>query len=409
MGCNRASPGYINQVARDETTVFDGPALTQMVRRPGFSEFDWGQPDPSLLPVEGIRRATAAALDEFGPTALVYGAAEGPWPLLYWIRERLQQTEGLPIDASEIVGTSGNSDGLDQICTLFTTPGDTVLVESPTYHLALRIMRDHRLDLRPVPMDAHGLRVDRLQALLDELPREGRTPRLLYTVPTFHNPSGTSLSLDRRQALVNLAAQHGLLIVEDDVYRELAYDGPPLPSLYALAPRGVVMRLGSFAKSLAPGLRLGWINGSAEQTHRIADSGLRDSGGSTNFYAGMVVSAFCRSGDFERHVTRLKNVYRERRDVLLSSLAEQLPAGCSVNVPGGGYFVWVMLPKGILGHELARHADGYRVGFIPGRTFSIDEAGDRALRLAFSLMTPDALVEGARRLGALIRDQAAGG
>jgi DNA-binding transcriptional MocR family regulator len=164
------------------------------------------------------------------------------------------------------------------------------------------------------------------------------------------------------------------------------------------------MRLGSFAKSLAPGLRLGWINGSAEQTHRIADSGLRDSGGSTNFYAGMVVSAFCRSGDFDRHVTKLKSVYRERRDVLVQSLAEHLPAGCSFDTPGGGYFVWVRLPKGRLGHELARRADDYRVGFIPGRTFSIDEAGDHALRLAFSLMTPEALVEGARRLGVLIRD-----
>ena len=131
-----------------------------MVRRPRFSEFESGQPDPGLLPVDGIRHATAAALEEFGPTALVYGAAGGPWPLLHWIRQRLHEAEGLPIEVSEIVGTAGNSDGLDQICTLFTTPGDIVLVESPTYHLALRIMRDHRLDLRPVPMDEQGLRVE---------------------------------------------------------------------------------------------------------------------------------------------------------------------------------------------------------------------------------------------------------
>src|SRR5690606_32787408 len=193
-----------------------------MVRRPGFSEFEWGQPDPDLLPVEGIRRATNAALNEFGPTALVYGAAEGPWPLLHWIRERIATTEAIPIDTSEIVGTAGNSDGLDQICTLFTTPGDTVIVESPTYHLALRIMRDHSLDLRPAPIDGHGLMVDQLAALLDELSREGRAPRFLYTIPTFHNPTGATLSLDRRRALVDLAAERGLLIVEDDVYRELA-------------------------------------------------------------------------------------------------------------------------------------------------------------------------------------------
>lgn len=392
----------------DETTLSDGPALTQMVRRPGFSEFDWGQPDPDLLPVDGIRRATAAALDEFGPTALVYGAAEGPWPLLHWIRDRIRQAEGVTVDVDEIVGTGGNSDGLDQICTLFTGPGDTVLVESPTYHLALRIMRNHRLDLVPVPMDGNGLRVDRLEAILDTLAREGRAARLLYTIPTFHNPTGVTLGLERRRALVGMAAARNLLIVEDDVYRELAYDEAAPPSLYALAPRGTVIRLGSFAKSLAPGLRLGWLNGSAEQAHRIADSGLRDSGGSTSFYAGMVVGAFCRAGDFDRHVARLKAEYRERRDTLVSSLVAELPDGCAVDAPGGGYFLWITLPDGMQGHDLTRCADRHRVSFVAGRTFAIDQAGDRALRLAFSLMKPDALVEGARRLGALLRDQAAG-
>lgn len=389
-----------------EKTLTEDPVLTQMVRRPGFSEFEWGQPDPELLPVEGIRRATSAALDEFGPTALVYGAAAGPWPLLHWLRERIARAEGIPVDTSEIVGTAGNSDGLDQICTLFTTPGDTVIVESPTYHLALRIMRDHRLDLRPVPIDGSGLNVDRLAALLDELSREGRAPRFLYTIPTFHNPTGATLSLDRRRALVDLAAERGLLIVEDDVYRELAYDGPAPPSLYSMAPRGLVMRLGSFAKSLAPGLRLGWLNASAEQAHCIADSGLRDSGGSTSFYTGMVVGAFCRSGDYDRHIIRLANAYRERRDVLLASLAAELPPGCSVDAPGGGYFLWVRLPEGMSGHDLAARADDYRVGFVPGRTFSVDGAEDNAIRLAFSLMAPEALAEGARRLGALVRNRA---
>lgn len=377
-----------------------------MARRDGFVELSWGQPDPDLLPVDEMRRATEAALAEFGPSLLAYGAAEGPWPLLEWIHDRARTTEGLETSLDEIVGTAGNSDALDQICTLFTQPGDIALVESPTYHLALRIMRDHHLDLQPIPLDAHGLQVDVLESRLDELARAGRTPRLLYTIPTFHNPAGISLDAGRRRALVDLAVRHDILIVEDDVYRELAFDAPAPSSLFSLAPRGRVMRLGSFAKSLAPGLRLGWITCSAADAHRIADSGLRDSGGSTNFYTGMVVSALCRAGHFDRHVQRLRTEYASRRDVLTEALSAHLPPGCSFAQPEGGFFVWVQLPDTVDTATLAPHAERHKVTFVPGDPFCIDGRGTHAVRLAFSLLKPAELVDGARRLGAAIGDAA---
>jgi 2-aminoadipate transaminase len=269
------------------------------------------------------------------------------------------------------------------------------------------VMHDHRLDLRAVPMTAEGLDVQALEQLLEALAREGKRARLLYTIPTFHNPTGFSLAAPARRTLVELAVRHGFLIVEDDVYRELAYDRPALPSLFGMAPRGTVLRMGSFAKTLAPGLRLGWLNASAAQVRRLADGGLRDSGGSPNFFAGMMVAALCESGVFDRQVSRLKGEYRMRRDVLAAALIEHLPNTFSFAVPGGGFFMWLQGPPELDAERLAARAEAHKVTFIPGGRFCIDGGGRSALRLAFSQMKPGDLAEGARRLGDAIREELA--
>lgn len=380
----------------------DAPQSTQMVLREGFREFTWGQPDADLLPVETMQRATAAALTAFGADALAYGAAEGAVPLLAWIADRVERTEGVRIALDECIGTAGNSDAIDQICTLFTAPGDVAIVESPTYHLAVRILRDHRLDLRAVPVDEHGLQVDMLRQTLDDLARAGTRAKLLYTIPTFHNPSGVNLSAERRRALVDLAVEHSLLVIEDDVYRELAYDEAAPASLFSLAPRGTVMRLGTFSKTLAPGLRLGWINGAAAALRRIVDGGLRDSGGGPSFYAGMVVAGLCRSGEFDPQLARVRAAYRARRDALVHALDASLPAGCTFVTPAGGFFLWVTLPPRVDAENLLKRAEAHKVTFIPGNRFCIDGRGTNQLRLAFSQMKPDALEDGARRLAAAI-------
>jgi DNA-binding transcriptional MocR family regulator len=310
------------------------------------------------------------------------------------------------VSLEECIGTAGNSDAIDQVCTLFTRPGDIAFVESPTYHLGLRILQDHHLDLRPVPTDAEGLRVDILAEHLQQLSAAGQRARLLYTIPTFHNPTGVNLSAARRRALVDLAVEHGLLVLEDDVYRELAYDGAAPPSLFGLAPRGTVIRMGSFAKSLAPGLRLGWINCSADQARRFADGGLRDSGGAPSFCAAMMVAALCRAGDFDRHGDRLRASYRERRDALARALRDTLPSGAGFAVPQGGYFIWVTLPSRFDAEALLSRADEYRVTYLPGTRVSLDGANRHALRLSFALMKPAQLVEGARRLGRVFASDA---
>ncbi len=387
-------------------SILDIPQSTQLVLRPGLIELNWGQPDPALLPADAVSRAAVAMLGKMGGEALSYGAAGGAGPLLAWIRERIRQTEGQTLSLDEIVTTAGNSDSVDQICTLFTRPGDVVIVESPTYHLALRIMNDHPLTLAPAPVDEDGLQVEAVAARVRELKAQGKTVRMLYTIPTYHNPTGISLSEARRRALIELAVAEGFLIVEDDVYRELFYDTPPPPSLWSQAPRGAVLRMGSFAKSLAPGLRLGWLNGSPEQVRRLTDSGLRDSGGGLNHFAAMAVGELCLSGDFDKHVEIFKSKYRERRDALLAALAEHLPASCSWTKPGGGFFIWITLPENLDAAALAPLAEEAGVTYIPGVRFHLDGRGHNTLRLAFTLYPPAELAKAARCLGQAIRQYA---
>jgi DNA-binding transcriptional MocR family regulator len=371
----------------------------QLVLRPGIIDLGWGHPDPALMPIEAMRHATAAALDVYGADALMYGADPGAGPLRSWLAERIGQREGRTPAPAEIMITGGSSHGLDQLCTLCTQPGDIVLVESPTYHLAVRILRDHPLELVPVPADQHGVQVEPVAATLAGLQREGRRARMLYTVPTFHNPTGASLSMERREALVKLAAEHNLLIVEDDVYRELAYDGDAPPSLWSMAAPGTVARLGSFAKSLAPGLRLGWLTADAALVRRIVGGGLLDSGGGLNHFTALAVAQMGMLGLFDEQVARLRATYRARRDALLDALMEYLPHGCTWTKPHGGFFVWVRLPEGTDAAALLPRAEAAGVSYVPGARFHLDGRGANTLRLAFSLYAEDDLREGARRLG----------
>jgi 2-aminoadipate transaminase len=379
-------------------------SAVQMVLRDGWAEFVFGQPHPSLLPVTAMQRAAHDAFATFGSAPLAYGSPEGVWPLLDWQRRRTAAHEHIDLSPEEIIGTAGNSQGLDEVCTLFTRPGDIVFVESPTYHLALKTLRDHQLDLQPVPLDDEGLRVDLLESALVALEADGKQARALYTIPTFHNPTGISLSRERREQLVALAERHQLLIIEDDVYRELWFDAPPPPSLFAMAPRGRVIRLGSYSKTLAPGLRLGFVTCSSAQALTFADSGVRDSGGAPSFAIGMMVATLCESGAFDAHLEVLRHSLRTRRDALLQALDRELPPGCLFTRPGGGYFIWLTLPPAVTVDQLMPAADRHRVSLVPGTSVCIDGRGQHQLRLAFSLLAPEEMADGVRRIAAAIAD-----
>lgn len=375
----------------------------QIVRRPGIVEFGWGHPAPDLLPAEGLARAAALTLGRDWQAALTYGYDQGPGRLIEQVRQRLGRVEGLAPPAGQLMITGGISQALDMLCAQLSRPGDVVLVGAPTYHLALRIFRDRGLRAVVVPSDVQGLHVDAAEALLGMLRGRGERVAFLYTVASFSNPSGATLSAERRAALAALARQAGLMIIEDDAYGELWFDVPPPPSIYSLAPGGPIVRVGSYSKVLAPGLRLGWMLADPALVRRCAGSGVLDSGGGVSHFAAHLVSAFIELGLLDPHVERLRASLRARRDALLTVLARDMPAGCTWNPPLGGFFVWLKLPEGRDSADLLPAAEAAGVSYLPGRLFFAEGGGQGFLRLSFSLLPEEELVAGAARLGGLLR------
>jgi DNA-binding transcriptional MocR family regulator len=377
------------------------PSGTQTPLRAGIIELAVGEPDPALLPRDLIRAAAGRALADPGDALLSYGSREGPARLREAVARRAATTEGLRQGAGDLLVSAGNSQALELTLATLTTPGDVVLVEDPTYHLALGIVRDHPVEVVAVPLNGEGIETDALEAVLARLRKTGRRARLLYTVPTFDNPTGVSLAEPRRRRLLELATAHDVVVVEDDVYRELTYDGPAPLSLRATDTSAPVVRLGSFSKSLAPGLRLGWIDARADLRERLAGAGVLESGGCVAQFAAGVVARVLETEDYDAHVAILRRTYTARRDALVRALREHLPAGYRFAVPAGGYFVWVALPDGLSASELLPRAEALGVSFAPRARFCLGGADD-GFRLSFTLYDEAALAEGARRLGAAI-------
>lgn len=364
--------------------------MIQFEHRAGILDLSWGHPRPDLLPV----REWAAATTHLDWRALTYGAPAGPGPLL----------ESLG-DPDRTFVTGGASHGLSLLTQLLSTPGDPVLVDSPTYHLAFPILTadartlHHIPPLPPVPAPEPTGPVTplpELAGLIRRLRGEGRRVSLLYLVPTFGNPTGRSLSIPQRHQLIEVARAEGLTIAEDDTYRELAYDGPAPPSLWEIAGGAPVVRLGSFAKTVAPGLRLGWINADPEIIRRLTGLGYVHSGGGVNHTAAVTMAAFRAGGGYQRHVAGVRDEYRTQRDALVSALREN---GAEVGSPGGGWFVWMALPSGISAADLLPVAERHGVSFVPGTRFWADGSGgtDR-IRLSFSHLPAEDLRTAAHRL-----------
>ena len=370
-----------------------------MALRPGLIDLGLGHPDPSMLPVEALRMSADRAFARFGVHGLNYGWAAGPGPLLDWLRARVATHEGRSVRPDQIALSAGISQALDLLLTLNCKPGDAALVESPVYHLAVRVLRDHPLRIEAVASDAEGLDPQQFADAIWRLRAVGAHPRVLYCVPTHNNPSGRSWTLARRRAIVEIAAHEGVLILEDDAYRELTYEQVAPPSLWSMAPEGVVARMGSFSKSLAPGLRVGWITASAAIIQGVTNSGLFDSGGGIAQFPATVIAAYLADHDFDAHVMRLQHAYRQRRDTLLGALAQVAP-GCVVNAPAGGFFAWVRIPGAVDQDVLFARAEAGGVSFIRGARFYAGDAtpGRNHIRLCFAMLDLEQLREGAHRL-----------
>ncbi len=371
---------------------------TQIDRSATLINFGIGQPGFDLLPHEILRRAAAARFAEGDNEFLNYGYEQGDERFRLALAGFLSSQYGLPVDAETLMITAGASQALDQICTLYTQPGDTIFVEEPSYFIVLRILLDdHKLNAVPIPTDEHGLDVDALEAAL----RQHR-PKLLYTIPTFQNPTGRTLPAERRDRLVALADQHNFMIVADEVYHPLSYgDAPPAP-LAAQIESGHVLSIGSFSKILAPGLRLGWVQSRPNHVARFVESGLVDSGGGLNHFTSNIVRVVLEEGWQGDYLETLRQTFRARIRVMDAALRE---TGLSAQwrIPDGGYFFWLTFDEAVNTADLLPLAQAAGVGFLPGSKCSSRGELNHCLRLSFAHYDEAIIIEGIRRLGQILQ------
>ena len=381
----------------DRTSTSPVREILALTQRPGVVSFAGGLPAPELFDVTGLREAFAAVLaDECAGRTLQYSTTEGDPALRSVIAERLT-ARGLDTDARDVLITSGSQQALTLVATVLLEPGDRVLVEEPSYLAALQCFALARAVVVPVPCDDDGLDPD----ALDELVAEHR-PRLLYTVPTFHNPTGRTLPLARRRALAAAVDRAGLWMIEDDPYGELRYDGEALPAVAALpeAPARTVA-LSTLSKIAAPGLRLGWV-----RAPRMLLRSLTIAKQAADLHSSTVDQAaaarWLATTDLDAHLARLRAAYRARRDTLLEGLAAALPPGSTHNRPQGGMFVWARLPDGWDASALLPRALERDVAYVPGAPF-FSGCPDRAtLRLSFTTHPPDEIRRGLERLASAL-------
>ena len=364
---------------------------------PDWIDLSIGQPGTSLLPLEALAQAAEHCLTRDNPYILAYGAEQGNWYFHDVLAGFLSEKYQLSVNPDHLFTTTGISQGLDFICSLFTRPGDTVFVEKPTYSLALGIFADHRLNVVGLPMDEDGVIIE---AIEEELAHQ--TPVFLYTIPTFHNPTGCTLSATRRKKMVELSQEYNFLIAADEVYQLLAYKGTPPLSMAKYTETATVLSLGSFSKILAPGLRLGWIQTHPDLMKKLTTNGMVYSGGGLNPFTSAIVQSAIELGLQEKQLSHLKEVYQQRKDALNTSLRKNLPDSVSFIEPDGGFFTWLQLPQRVDAEKLLPEAHKHDVSFAPGSFFSPIRDLKNYMRLSFAYYEEPELVEGAKRLAAVI-------
>jgi DNA-binding transcriptional MocR family regulator len=378
---------------RDQAGAFYD--LLRLANRPGLIRFNLDAPAPDLLPIEAFNRSLRAAVKEHGAEAYSYGPAEGA-PLLREMVARYLATRGIATGPDQILITAGAQNGIDLVVRSFLSPGDVVLVESPCHLGALQLLAACRVHVEAIPVDEQGLDPERVAHLCARL-----KPRLLYTNPTFQNPTGTTMPLDRRRHLVKLAEQWGLTILEDGVCNELEFTHPAPPALSALG--GPVIHVGSFAKALLPGLRLGYVVATAQQVQRLARVRQATDVNSPSVLQ-LALAHFMEEGHLERHVRSLRQALQARQRLALAALARHFPAGTSWYAPDGGMHLWVRLPDGIDVVDLYRKALACGIAFAPGDLFFPGPAPAPYMRLSYGNVTPGQIDGGIARLGALLRE-----
>jgi 2-aminoadipate transaminase len=380
----------------------DMMAITQ---RPDVISLAGGLPETGSFPPESFAAAANRIAEESCARALQYGPTEGLDELKDCIAQ-VMAAEDMRVDADDMIVTTGGQQVIDLVTKTLIDPGDVIIAEGPTYPGAVPTFSSYQAHVVHIDVDSEGMQVERLEEVLDQLERDGRRPKFVYTVPSFQNPAGVTMSLPRRQQLVDIAHRRELLVLEDNPYGLLRYEGAPQPTLRALDGGVYVMYLGTFSKILSPGIRLGWVVAPPPVLEKInlckqaADL-------CTSTLTQLLVRAYFDQGIWREYVDSLNEIHRARRDAMLDALAEFFPPQAEWTRPGGGLFVWVTLPDFIDTTDLLARALRDNVAFVPGEGAYLDGRGRNSMRLNFSGSDEDTIREGVRRIGEVVAEQVA--
>ena len=377
-------------------------ALFAMVARPEIVSLAGGAPYVSALPLDAVGRMVGELVAGKGGEMLQYGSAQGDELLREHICE-VMSLEGVQASPDDVVVTVGAQQALDLITKIFVNPGDVVLAEAPSYVGALGTFASYQADVVHVPLDKGGLIPSALRETLSSLRAHGRTVKFLYTVPTFQNPAGVTLTTARRAQILEICAEYDVLIVEDNPYGLLGFDGEPMRALRADDSERVLY-LGSFSKTIASGLRVGWVLAPHAVRAKLvlaAESAILCPSNFSQF----AVREYLATQPWREQIKDFRELYRERRDAMLESLDQLMPDGCTWTHPAGGFFVWLTLPEGLDAKAMAPRAIAERVAYVPGTGFFADGTGHRHMRLSYCFPEPHRIREGVRRLATVVEKE----
>lgn len=373
--------------------------ILKITERPEVISFAGGLPAPELFPIEQIKQANIAVLDESGPKALQYASTEGFAPLREWIARRMNDQAGFSVSADNILITNGSQQVLDLTGKLFLDEGDVVLCESPTYLAAITAFRAYGCKFEEIATDDEGMIPEALEDALQRIPNA----KLIYVIPDFQNPTGRTWSLERRKALAELAAKYEIPVLEDSPYGELRFEGEFIPAVKSFDKEGYVLYAGTFSKIYCPGYRLGWIAGDKDVIRKYVMA-KQAADLQSNTLAQMEVAKYLELYDIDAHIRTIREVYRRRRDLIVEAMEREFPASVTFTRPQGGLFTWVELPANIDARELLVKSLEQNVAFVPGGAFFPGGNHENAMRINFSNMPEDRIIEGIKRLGRVLHE-----
>lgn len=376
--------------------------LLKATRQPDMISFAGGLPDPQTFPVVDLEDISCELLREKGAVALQYGLTEGENPLREEIAKWMSRGK-VSIKPENILITTGSQQGLDIVSKVLLDPNDVLIMGLPSYIGGLQAFNSYRAKMIGVPQDNEGMRMDLLEQVLAKLAKGSKKPKLVYVVPDFQNPSGVTMSLQRRKKLLQLMYQYGVPILEDSPYRDLRYVGRKIPAIYSLDTQNQVIFLGTFSKLLCPGLRVAWIMAPTEWMDRMVVA-KQSMDICSPTYTQLLVAEYLRRGLLPKQIEKIRKLYGRKLDVMLKALKQHMPEGVKWSKPKGGLFLWIELPKRMSANDLFPKAVENKVAYVVGSAFHCNGKGQNTMRINFSYSSEQQIIEGIQRLAKMFRE-----